>query len=150
MVRMSFKLSLTSYNVPLGLLTSLCLTMLWLKWSNERGLPGQRGHVRDTSRLIVRWGLIPLVVAIHWARRSVTSAGTEKAQLVALLTQITLKGHSSGVILVVASQFASVDTLMPLVLSTKILLGSAPAELVNGLPNVSPGARSARQFEGFV
>ena len=36
-------------------------------------------------------------------------------------------------------------------LSTKILLGSAPAELVRMVfPTASPGARSARQFEGFV
>ncbi len=47
------------------------------------------------------------------------------------------KGRSSGVILVVASQFAS-DTYPKCgrsQLSTKILLGSAPAELVNGFPN---------------
>ena len=100
-------------------------------------------------------GLIPLVVAIDELGALVASAGTkEKAQLVALLTQIALKGRSSGVILVVASQFASVDTIPNAVrsqLSTKILLGSAPAELVRMVfPTASPGARSARQFEGFV
>lgn len=48
-------------------------------------------------------GLIPLVVAIDELGALVASAGTkEKAQLVALLTQIALKGSSSGVILVVA------------------------------------------------
>lgn len=99
-------------------------------------------------------GLIPLVVAIDELGALVASAGTkEKAQLVALLTQIALKGRSSGVILVVASQFASVDTIPNAVrsqLSTKILLGSAPAELVRMVfPTASPGARSARQFEGF-
>ena len=57
-------------------------------------------------------GLIPLVVAIDELGALVASAGTkEKAQLVALLTQIALKGRSSGVILVVASQFASVDNI---------------------------------------
>ena len=100
-------------------------------------------------------GLIPLVVAIDELGALVASAGTkEKAQLVALLTQIALKGRSSGVILVVASQFASVDTIPNAVrsqLSTKILLGGAPAELVRMVfPTASPGARSARQFEGFV
>lgn len=100
-------------------------------------------------------GLIPLVVAIDELGALVASAGTkEKAELVALLTQIALKGRSSGVILVVASQFASVDTIPNAVrsqLSTKILLGSAPAELVRMVfPTASPGARSARQFEGFV
>ena len=100
-------------------------------------------------------GLTPLVVAIDELGALVASAGTkEKAQLVALLTQIALKGRSSGVILVVASQFASVDTIPNAVrsqLSTKILLGSAPAELVRMVfPTASPGARSARQFEGFV
>ena len=100
-------------------------------------------------------GLIPLVVAIDELGALVASAGTkEKAQLVALLTQIALKGRSSGVILVVASQFASVDTIPNAVrsqLSTKILLGSAPAELVRMVfPTASAGARSARQFEGFV
>lgn len=100
-------------------------------------------------------GLTPLVVAIDELGALVASAqAKEKAQLVALLTQIALKGRSSGVILVVASQFASVDTIPNAVrsqLSTKILLGSAPAELVRMVfPTASPGARSARQFEGFV
>lgn len=100
-------------------------------------------------------GLTPLVVAIDELGAIVASAqAKEKAQLFALLTQIALKGRSSGVILVVASQFASVDTIPNAVrsqLSTKILLGSAPAELVRMVfPTASPGARSARQFEGFV
>lgn len=100
-------------------------------------------------------GLTPLVVAIDELGALVASAGAkEKAQLVAFLTQIALKGRSSGVILVVASQFASVDTIPNAVrsqLSTKILLGSAPAELVRMVfPTSSPGARSARQFEGFI
>ena len=100
-------------------------------------------------------GLTPLVVAIDELGAIVASAeAKEKAKLIALLTQIALKGRSSGVILVVASQFASVDTIPNAVrsqLSTKILLGSAPAELVRMVfPTSSPGARSARQFEGFV
>lgn len=100
-------------------------------------------------------GLTPLVVAIDELGAIVASAqAKEKAQLFALLTQIALKGRSSGVILVVASQFASVDTIPNAVrsqLSTKILLGGAPAELVRMVfPTASPGARSARQFEGFV
>lgn len=100
-------------------------------------------------------GLVPLVVAIDELGALVASAqAKEKAELIALLTQIALKGRSSGVILVVASQFASVDTIPNAVrsqLSTKILLGSAPAELVRMVfPTASPGARSARQFEGFV
>lgn len=100
-------------------------------------------------------GLTPLVVAIDELGAIVASAqAKEKAQLIALLTQIALKGRSSGVILVVASQFASVDTIPNAVrsqLSTKILLGGAPAELVRMVfPTASPGARSARQFEGFV
>lgn len=100
-------------------------------------------------------GLTPLVVAIDELGALVASAqAKEKAELVALLTQIALKGRSSGVILVVASQFASVDTIPNAVrsqLSTKILLGGAPAELVRMVfPTASPGARSARQFEGFV
>lgn len=100
-------------------------------------------------------GLTPLVVAIDELGAIVASAeAKEKAKLIALLTQIALKGRSSGVILVVASQFASVDTIPNAVrsqLSTKILLGGAPAELVRMVfPTASPGARSARQFEGFV
>ena len=100
-------------------------------------------------------GLTPLVVAIDELGALVASAqAKEKAELFALLTQIALKGRSSGVILVVASQFASVDTIPNAVrsqLSTKILLGGAPAELVRMVfPTASPGARSARQFEGFV
>lgn len=100
-------------------------------------------------------GLTPLVVAIDELGALVASAqAKEKAELIALLTQIALKGRSSGVILVVASQFASVDTIPNAVrsqLSTKILLGSAPAELVRMVfPTASAGARSARQFEGFV
>lgn len=100
-------------------------------------------------------GLTPLVVAIDELGAIVASAqAKEKAHLIALLTQIALKGRSSGVILVVASQFASVDTIPNAVrsqLSTKILLGGAPAELVRMVfPTASPGARSARQFEGFV
>jgi hypothetical protein len=100
-------------------------------------------------------GLTPLVVAIDELGALVASAqAKEKAELIALLTQIALKGRSSGVILVVASQFASVDTIPNAVrsqLSTKILLGGAPAELVRMVfPTASPGARSARQFEGFV
>lgn len=100
-------------------------------------------------------GLTPLVVAIDELGAIVASAqAKEKAELIALLTQIALKGRSSGVILVVASQFASVDTIPNAVrsqLSTKILLGGAPAELVRMVfPTASPGARSARQFEGFV
>ena len=99
--------------------------------------------------------LTPLVVAIDELGALVASAqAKEKAELIALLTQIALKGRSSGVILVVASQFASVDTIPNAVrsqLSTKILLGGAPAELVRMVfPTASPGARSARQFEGFV
>lgn len=100
-------------------------------------------------------GLTPLVVAIDELGALVASAqAKEKAELIALLTQIALKGRSSGVIFVVASQFASVDTIPNAVrsqLSTKILLGGAPAELVRMVfPTASPGARSARQFEGFV
>lgn len=100
-------------------------------------------------------GLIPLVVAIDELGALVASAeAKEKAKLISLLTQIALKGRSSGVILVVASQFASVDTIPNAVrsqLSTKILLGSAPAELVRMVfPTSSSGARSARKFEGFV
>ena len=100
-------------------------------------------------------GLTPLVVAIDELGALVASAqAKEKAELFALLTQIALKGRSSGVILVVASQFASVDTIPNAVrsqLSIKILLGGAPAELVRMVfPTASPGARSARQFEGFV
>ena len=100
-------------------------------------------------------GLTPLVVAIDELGALVASAqAKEKAELIALLTQIALKGRSSGIILVVASQFASVDTIPNAVrsqLSTKILLGGAPAELVRMVfPTASPGARSARQFEGFV
>ncbi len=78
----------------------------------------------------------------------------EKAQLVALLTQIALKGRLSGVILV-SPQFASCwyyPECRESQLSTKILLGSAPAELARMVfPNVQPGARSyLGQFEGFV
>ena len=119
-------------------------------------LLGREGALRKRLGLKAsEVGLTPLVVAIDELGAIVASAqAKEKAELVALLTQIALKGRSSGVILVVASQFASVDTIPNAVrsqLSTKILLGSAPAELVRMVfPTASPGARSARQFEGFV
>lgn len=119
-------------------------------------LLGREGALRKRLGLKAsEVGLTPLVVAIDELGAIVASAqAKEKAELFALLTQIALKGRSSGVILVVASQFASVDTIPNAVrsqLSTKILLGSAPAELVRMVfPTASPGARSARQFEGFV
>ena len=119
-------------------------------------LLGREGALRKRLGLKAsEVGLTPLVVAIDELGAIVASAqAKEKAELIALLTQIALKGRSSGVILVVASQFASVDTIPNAVrsqLSTKILLGSAPAELVRMVfPTASPGARSARQFEGFV
>ena len=119
-------------------------------------LLGREGALRKRLGLKAsEVGLTPLVVAIDELGAIVASAqAKEKAQLIALLTQIALKGRSSGVILVVASQFASVDTIPNAVrsqLSTKILLGGAPAELVRMVfPTASPGARSARQFEGFV
>lgn len=99
--------------------------------------------------------LNPLVVAVDELGAVMASADSkEKAKLVALLTQIALKGRSCGVVLVVSSQFASVETIPNAIrsqLSTKILLGSAPAELVRMVfPQSSGGAKSARQFEGFV
>ena len=99
--------------------------------------------------------LNPLVVAVDELGAVVASADSkEKAKLVALLTQIALKGRSCGVVLVVSSQFASVETIPNAIrsqLSTKILLGSAPAELVRMVfPQSAGGAKSARQFEGFV
>lgn len=99
--------------------------------------------------------LNPFVVAVDELGAVVASADNkEKARIVALLTQIALKGRSCGVVLVVSSQFASVETIPNAIrsqLSTKILLGSAPAELVRMVfPQSSGGAKSARQFEGFV
>ncbi len=79
----------------------------------------------------LRGGTDPLVVAID-ELGAVVVWQAKKSRVDALLTQIALKGRSGGVILVVASQFASVDTIPNAVRSTldKILLGSAPAELV--------------------
>lgn len=99
--------------------------------------------------------LNPFIVAVDELGAVVASANSkEKAKLVALLTQIALKGRSCGVVLVVSSQFASVETIPNAIrsqLSTKILLGSAPAELVRMVfPQSVGGAKSARQFEGFV
>lgn len=99
--------------------------------------------------------LNPFIVAVDELGAVVASADSkEKAKLVALLTQIALKGRSCGVVLVVSSQFASVETIPNAIrsqLSTKILLGSAPAELVRMVfPQSAGGAKSARQFEGFV
>ncbi len=82
-------------------------------------------------------------------RQRVLVRSCASAQLVACYKY---KVFQSGVILIVASQFTSVDTIGNTVSVTveAVLLGSAPAELVrNGLPNVSPGARSARQFEAL-
>ncbi len=53
-------------------------------------------------------GLTPLVVAID-SGAIVASAKQKKAELIA--ASDSLQGRSSGVILVVASQFASVDTI---------------------------------------
>lgn len=99
--------------------------------------------------------LNPFIVAVDELGAVMASADSkEKARIVALLTQIALKGRSAGVILVVSSQFASVETIPNAIrsqLSTKILLGSAPAELVRMVfPQSGGGAKSARQFEGFV
>lgn len=99
--------------------------------------------------------LNPFVIAVDELGAVMASADSkEKARIVALLTQIALKGRSCGVVLVVSSQFASVETIPNAIrsqLSTKILLGSAPAELVRMVfPQSAGGAKSARQFEGFV
>lgn len=99
--------------------------------------------------------LNPFIVAVDELGAVVASADSkDRAKIVALLTQIALKGRSCGVVLVVSSQFASVETIPNAIrsqLSTKILLGSAPAELVRMVfPQSSGGAKSARQFEGFV
>ena len=99
--------------------------------------------------------LNPFVVAVDELGAVMASADSkDRARIVALLTQIALKGRSCGVILVVSSQFASVETIPNAIrsqLSTKILLGSAPAELVRMVfPQSGGGAKSARQFEGFV
>lgn len=99
--------------------------------------------------------LNPFIVAVDELGAVVASADSkERAKIVALLTQIALKGRSCGVVLVVSSQFASVETIPNAIrsqLSTKILLGSAPAELVRMVfPQSAGGAKSARQFEGFV
>ena len=99
--------------------------------------------------------LNPFVIAVDELGAVMALANSkEKARIVALLTQIALKGRSCGVVLVVSSQFASVETIPNAIrsqLSTKILLGSAPAELVRMVfPQSGGGAKSARQFEGFV
>lgn len=99
--------------------------------------------------------LNPFVIAVDELGAVMASADSkEKARIVALLTQIAMKGRSCGVVLVVSSQFASVETIPNAIrsqLSTKILLGSAPAELVRMVfPQSAGGAKSARQFEGFV
>lgn len=99
--------------------------------------------------------LNPFIVAVDELGAVMASADSkDRARIVALLTQIALKGRSCGVILVVSSQFASVETIPNAIrsqLSTKILLGSAPAELVRMVfPQSGGGSKSARQFEGFV
>ena len=99
--------------------------------------------------------LNPFIVAVDELGAVMASADSkDRARIVALLTQIALKGRSCGVVLVVSSQFASVETIPNAIrsqLSTKILLGSAPAELVRMVfPQSAGGAKSARQFEGFV
>jgi hypothetical protein len=99
--------------------------------------------------------LNPFIVAVDELGAVMASADNkDRAKIVAFLTQIALKGRSCGVVLVVSSQFASVETIPNAIrsqLSTKILLGSAPAELVKMVfPQSAGGAKSARQFEGFV
>jgi hypothetical protein len=115
-------------------------------------LSAQTGHLGLKASDV---GLNPLVVAVDELGAVIASADSKKkARIVAFLTQIALKGRSCGVILVVSSQFASVETIPNAIrsqLSTKILLGSAPAELVRMVfPQSGGGAKSARQFEGFV
>ncbi len=76
-------------------------------------------------------GLTPLVVAIDELRA--VKLRKQRKSRADRFAQIALKGRSSGVILVNLAQFASVDTIPNAVrsqLSTKILLGSAPARLV--------------------
>ncbi len=107
----------------------------------QEGLSGQGSTSGRLGLKAGEVGLIPLVVYPDELGALVASAGTKKkAQLVAFAYSNSSKGRSSGVILVVASRFASVDTIPNAVRSrllTKILLGSAPAELgANGLPNV--------------
>lgn len=99
--------------------------------------------------------LNPFIVAVDELGAVMASADSkDRARIVALLTQIALKGRSCGVVLVLSSQFASVETIPNAIrsqLSTKILLGSAPAELVRMVfPQSGGGSKSARQFEGFV
>ncbi len=83
----------------------------------------------------------------------VASAGTKKKRNSRFAYSNSLKGQLKWCILVVASQFASVDipNAVRSQLSTKILLGSAPAELVQMVFQHVPalGLGSARQFEGL-
>ncbi len=70
----------------------------------------KKGRVRTFRTQGCEVGLTPPVVAIDELGAVGFCASKEKAEL-SLLTQIALKVSSSGVILVVASQFASVDTI---------------------------------------
>ncbi len=137
---MSFN-SLTSYNVPLE---SLDVFLSWLCCSSNgatRGLPGQEGLRQGRLGLKAsEVGLIPLVVAIRWARRSSSFCGNKRKSAASrFLLKIALKVAQSGVILVVASRLLALILSNAVRLSTKVLLGSAPAELVRMVfPNVQP------------
>ncbi len=98
-------------------------------------------------------GLIPLVVAIDELGALVASAVNkkEKAQLSLCLIKQPLKGRPRGVILVVASQFASVDTIPNAEVTIDKNSGSAPAELVRTISQrPASGARSAQVVCAFV
>ncbi len=75
------------------------------------------------------------------------SAQAERKARLMLLTQIALKGRSSGVLVVTSQVLTLSDTIPNAVghnFSTKILLSSAPAELVRMVfPTSSPGAFKA-------
>ncbi len=98
------------------------------------------------------------MVAIDELGAIVGFCAKQRKQIDRFAYQIAFKRSPlSGVILVVASQFASADTIPNAValrqLSTiKIFLGSAPAELVRMVfpTSISGLSLLPRQFEGFV
>ncbi len=120
----------------------------------EQGLPGQRGARQGRLGLKLVVGLIPLVVAIDELGALVASAGTKKSAASRFAYSKIARLRSSGVILVVASQFAGVDTIPECREVATIDKNSSRLCTcwtgANGRSQRQPWNRSARQFEGFV
>lgn len=98
-------------------------------------------------------GLKPIVVIADEIGSIVASmSAKEKKQFIAYLTQITQKGRSVSVFLIVASQSPAVDVLPSGIrsqFSTKILLGSASGDIQRMAFDVAVSDGDVEKFQGY-